>query len=755
LACDDELESQSKYQRPEWLAGKVFTQIQQVPELSTFTRSLELTGYDSVINTSGSYTVFAPNDEAFTLYLQSQPGYNTVDDIPREELLKLVKYHIVQNPWSKQQLMSLDIYGWIDSTDLNNDEPRGFKRETLLLREDFRFGVDDREDGEGFKIVDTLESPWHRRVATDARKYVPLFFRNYLNIYKLSSSDYEFYFNRPVEGGSEIYFAGAKIVGDEIFAENGFVYSVDRVVEPLLNAYEIISKPGGDHSYNQFRKLVNLFPEFDYNEEKTFDQPGADEGFEVDSLFDLTFPELAFDLTNEKTSAPSGAFGLPSEVSIRYHHGLLAPTDEAMAQFEDEYLKGGTRWGSFEDVPENIRRIIVNSHLSVNPVYPTDLENGFYNGELDLIKLGQERIVEKEFGSNSTFIGLSEAIVPRAFESVTGPIYLERGYSYAMNAIEKTGLLSALKRSNEDYMLFAESDVNCRADSSFLYDPILERFFAFQITGISSMRVNMTINDVRLLLLNHIGTRQPEGVARKEFIRNLAGNYIIVNNETGEVRGTSKTTDGYQSSVPSTVIPEKISLNATNGTTWDIDDWFSFATKSLYQQISTSFPEFHSLLVKAGLANEREYRYPFLSENEFYTIFAPTAQALQDAQADTLSISDLQELLQSHFIQGEMIFTDGVKASGYYETVREDEESTDFLTQYTSIYIEPGIDLIHIKAKSGTDNYLTVEESESTNLLAGRDLSEGGGTPVIPNITNTAVIHAVDKVILLNEVDRD
>ena len=46
--------------------------------------------------------------------------------------MRIVKYHVVQNPWSTDQLKSLDVYGWIDSTDINNDKPRGFKRETLL-----------------------------------------------------------------------------------------------------------------------------------------------------------------------------------------------------------------------------------------------------------------------------------------------------------------------------------------------------------------------------------------------------------------------------------------------------------------------------------------------------------------------------------------------------------------------------------------------------------------------------------------------
>ena len=40
-----------------------------------------------------------------------------------------------------------------------------------------------------------------------------------------------------------------------------------------------------------------------------------------------------------------------------------------------------------------------------------------------------------------------------------------------MYAIEHAGLLPALKRENNNYMLYVESDANLRIDSSLNYDP--------------------------------------------------------------------------------------------------------------------------------------------------------------------------------------------------------------------------------------------------------------------------------------------
>src|SRR5690606_36139976 len=85
LSCRDDLKD-SKYERPDWLAGKVYSQILEFPELSTFAQCLELSGYDTIINVSGSYTVFAPSNEAFDKWFAQKPGWNRVEDIPADDL---------------------------------------------------------------------------------------------------------------------------------------------------------------------------------------------------------------------------------------------------------------------------------------------------------------------------------------------------------------------------------------------------------------------------------------------------------------------------------------------------------------------------------------------------------------------------------------------------------------------------------------------------------------------------------------------
>ncbi|MBL7110523.1 MAG: fasciclin domain-containing protein, partial [Bacteroidales bacterium] len=241
------------------------------------------------------------------------------------------------------------------------------------------------------------------------------------------------------------------------------------------------------------------------------------------------------------------------------------------------------------------------------------------------------------------------------------------------------------------------------------------------------------------------------GLTRKEFLKNLAGNFIIINNVSNEVKGTTTTTDGYRGSIPVTVIPKQISVDADNGITYDIEDWFSFSASSLYLRLQASFPGFHNLLKKAGLTQDNLNRYTFVSDNEFYTIFAPTDEALNSSGADTLSIEELKKFLRFHFVQGDFIFTDGIQPSGYYETARVDEKSTAFSTVFTELYIDPGYDIIVLPDKNG-GQYLAVNESSVTNMLTGRSVGEGG-TSAFPNVINTAVVHGINKVFLMEELN--
>ncbi len=67
---------------------------QEADRFSSFHEMLIKSGTLSFLNAYGTYTCFAPTNEAIANYLESQ-GKNSLDDFHTEELKDLVRYHMI------------------------------------------------------------------------------------------------------------------------------------------------------------------------------------------------------------------------------------------------------------------------------------------------------------------------------------------------------------------------------------------------------------------------------------------------------------------------------------------------------------------------------------------------------------------------------------------------------------------------------------------------------------------------------------
>ena len=733
------------YKPPANLEGKLYEQIQleENSDLSTFAQCLELSGLSEIINKTGYYTVFAPTDEAFGLFFNLHPEYNgDVANIPSGELEKLVRFHIVQNGWTKGQLTSMDYLGWIDPDDQFYNKPKGFKRATILLDTLKKEWV--RLDKFNTEIVDESAADAYRVVFPDSRKYAPLFFQAYMDAFNYTSSDYEFYFDRPFEGGEHIYFANGKLVSDEIAAENGFIYKIDRVVSPMDNMKQILED---DDDYESFLGMIHRFPEFQVDLEETFNQAGAREGLKVDTLYSLSFPDLTFSINKEVT----GQVGSSVNYTLREHNSLIAPTNDAIEELYNNIILSSSGYPHYTqkgDVPDAITKIIINSHMTGELLYESDLISGFSNGEGDRISIDPSSITSIEYGSNGVFIGVDEAVVPFAFKSVAAPVYLRPGYETFFYAIENTNILPALTKADVKYSFYIIEDLTLAEDSSLLLiwddrDAGKYHFDAYDRAQERFARIRQ--NDLTKWIMNQIVVEEPAGVARKEFLENLGGNYIVVNNEDNSVQGALPSVFGFEGDSSITVIPERLEEPSENGTTYEVNSWFLNSVSSLYSVLSRN-RKFLDLMDQTGLAEKITFRIMFLSETEFYTVFVPSDEALENYGVDTMSNEEIERLLRLHFVKGHLIFTDGKKPAGEYETMQVDEERSDqFSTYYTKLSIEPDLDVIRILDDSG-GLILEVEESDLfTNVTAARDADEDGESRY--DFVTNSVVHFIDHVI--------
>ncbi len=63
--------------------------------VAALTRSDLSTDFVSILNQDGPYTVFAPTNDAFARLLQNNPDWDTLDDIPAQQLEGVLAYHVV------------------------------------------------------------------------------------------------------------------------------------------------------------------------------------------------------------------------------------------------------------------------------------------------------------------------------------------------------------------------------------------------------------------------------------------------------------------------------------------------------------------------------------------------------------------------------------------------------------------------------------------------------------------------------------
>lgn len=731
-SCED-LTDQDKYKKPEWLAGKLYTQISAEENLTRFAECIRIIGYDTILDFSGSNTIFAPSDAAMEQYL-SENQYASLTDIPKPELKNLVRFHIIQDAWSREQLQELNDGGWIDPDDPNS-EPNAYKRQTILKYPTEKYWTKNIRDSE-IIVTDSSISSRYRKVYTRSRKYIPLFFDRLFDVYNLSLEDYSFYFNRTYEPGN-IYYAGAKIIVADIFAENGFIHIIDRVVSPMLNAKEMLERELPGESYRMILDLIYQDPVFKWNRDKTLNQPEAllEEAF--DTLYDLAFPKLPFDIHEELTGPAYSQFNYP----YVYHNGMYVPTDDAFQSFLDEVVtirSGYPHWSDFSSAPDPVKDIITKSFFTRSAVYLKDIRNGFNDSENNRILIDEADIIRKEFGSNSTFLGMTKAVVPRAFSSVTGPVFLRPDYSTFMYALEYTGLYQDLSKHWRNVSFFPIPDQVLVMDSSLLIEwkGAEQTSYSFRsYDRIKEVMITMNRGTIRTWLRNQVGISLPTGSANKEFIRTLGGNYIIWNHSENTVQGSRPSTFGNGGLEKIICHPVPLEEPTDNGKVWSTNSWFKHSHSSMWH-VLRNYTELMNLLEQSGLYVPKYYDFPFINKWSIYTIFVPSDHALINYRADTLSKKDLAAFLKYHFVVGDFIFTDNKLASGEYETARKDETSTPFSTHFSTLNIRPGPDFIEILDTAGIPFCYIPENNETTNIMVTMD----GWV--------NAVIHEIDTVLI-------
>ncbi|MDD4970041.1 MAG: fasciclin domain-containing protein [Paludibacter sp.] len=441
------------FNRPGWLQPPIYQVLQKEDRFKNYLKCVDRTLYATAMKSSGLFTVFAPNDEAFKTFLQSR-NYSTVADIPDSLVNQIVGYSIVYNEYTYNHLTDVLRAGWDSLSSIKKKTAyyETIHKENYLGNSVWVYDMSSFLTGDqNYKYLPFYLSPVFERSRSHAE----------------AADDYGIFYNTPYTGNN---VQSASIISKDLLAENGVAHEVDQVLEPLPTIEKLLNDP----DYSAFRALINktgttgdpYFKTYLYSKALTDYFRQAMPTKNIDQVYLKYYSGLAVSI-NSEGSGEQGGFT------------LFAPNNKAVQKFYDEKLKMFYPNG-METVPGDVMSYFINAQMIGELVWPGDYKGSmnswgdFFNGKGAkgdaFNKTNFNKIVP---ASNGFFYGSDNYVKSRHFETVFTEILLNPTYNLFSTAFT-TYFNSTLKEellkcelngyTQENYTVLLPSDDLLKAD---------------------------------------------------------------------------------------------------------------------------------------------------------------------------------------------------------------------------------------------------------------------------------------------------
>lgn len=765
------------YERPLWLEPPIYEVLREKGNFNLYLKAIDKTLYSSVLKGSGNYTVFAPNDEAFEKFLINKK-YASIDDIPNDELIKIIGYSMVFNKFEAAHLGDVLASGiWNPGTSI--------KKRTSYYNTIYKEKINGIEQW----IVDALDDL--TKVATPY-KYVPVFTDAFFSANHLSETDYITFFPETPYTGLNVQ--GARILANrDMYAENGIIHELDAVLYPLENLDEMLD----NKENSSFQEVLNtqvediyLFTNYVLGAKTTELYKKLYPEVNISGVYVKNYKPLPININNEEYSGKNTA------TTEQEGYTLLIPNNSSMDKFTEE-LKTRSRVNKLSELSATILSYIIQAHMVDGIVWPSTFKssqntNGeFLNAEgANGSDFNSSGILKSSFASNGVMYNIDHVIKSKYFNTVYSEILLNPDFKLlnaAFNNFFKTGLCADLMKSpitgytEENYTILLPSDELLKADG-YTYDEVKAAFI-----NTSSLGTVTTDDRLKRLIRMCVFKRIKNNMVNNE-IKDFEGNpsigydgYGYAVNDFGDMirfknnklQAVGNIMDGEEITAT-----ELTDFTFNNGKVFAIDKLLQFSPRktnptaiagwidqSLYSFISNYTKQnsqaslFKSYLDKL-LYNAADGTIAGISTSGFYTILIPQNNMIEKAvaegylpelskiQASDENMAQTACFLNSCFLSGMVIADDGLSRiePGNYEKLSQ-----------STIYkvTEPSLGLISVKT------YLEVTKENGILKFKPKDIAEGNTIKVqginqagiIPEITKSnymgprAVIHAIDNFI--------
>ena len=607
------------YGKPGDLAPPIYKKLEEEGRFSTLLKLIDLAGYKDVLNASGYWTMFAPNDSAFNAYFIKN-GIAGIDQVSSETASKIVKYALVYNAFRTDHIADYQSStGWIPN--------QAFKRRTAYYDGFYKETVNGKEmvlvaSNRNNKVV-TTGIPYYIS-GDNNNKYISYFHSKYLTSRMLTAEDYNYFYPDQLYTGFNVL--GAHVKKADIIAENGVIHEVSSVSLPLPSIDQYISsKP----EFSLFKSILDKYLVSYVKNDAATKAYQIATGQSDDVYVKVYNPSLSFSPNNESflkvtdNDAQSDGFT------------MFVPTNTALQHFIDNVVL--KHYKSLDELPQSILVDLINAHMWQTTTWPTKFSStlNVFGEEARFDKTAN--VVEKQVLSNGLFYATNKVQEANVFFTVYSKPYLNPNYTLMTRALNQQ-YKQLVSNPRSKFTLFMTPDNKLR-ELGYDYDVLRSEWrYVNPSTGIITTGATASLRVQRFLYNAIVLTRNDElsNLAGSGFIRtgdlDVPGEYIKWNNNTVVAAGNEDL-----GNVANVVGSADI---ANNGRVYYLDNILQFSERPIGYKLEalaaisdSPYKSFFNYLKNSTLWDPLARTIKGVSLGTNYTVLVPNEAAIQNAIA--------------------------------------------------------------------------------------------------------------------------
>ena len=360
---------------PEGWGSSIYDYMASQGNFSNMVRMIDELNYREVLDKTGSKTLFAADDDAFSRFFEKNDwGVRRYEELTLAQKKMLVFGAMINNSYQVQTLSSVE--GPIEGACMRRLSAMTELDTVPVLR-----------------TADMPDNPYWQRhrakgqiVCMKDNTIAPMthFIERFMQNNKITNEDYDFIYNNTTKRKTgDASVNGVQIEESNIRCSNGFVHRMAEVVAPLPNMAEVIASKPNTTIFNRLlerycapypcgQDLTNLYnvtfgTNVDTVYQKRFFSEKSQNGLPVDTLPDggatPDFSQLKFD-PEWNTYFSSGV--MAQDVALQRDMAvIMVPSDAAMREY---WNNGAGRvlkdyYGTWDNVPNRVVTEFVNNNM--------------------------------------------------------------------------------------------------------------------------------------------------------------------------------------------------------------------------------------------------------------------------------------------------------------------------------------------------------------------------------------------------------